>query len=59
MPNIQVKPIAAESLGLRSFSTIIETPDCRLLMDPSAAVTPLRGKFPHPQEYRRSEEHTV
>ncbi len=56
MHKIQVKPIAAESLGLRSFSTIIETPDCRLLMDPSAAVTPLRGKFPHPQEYTEIEK---
>jgi len=50
---IDVEPIAAESMGVRSLCTRIQTPDVRLLLDPSAALSRRNGKEPHPLEYIR------
>ncbi len=53
---IDVVPIAAESLGVRSMCTRIVTPDIRLILDPSAALSRRNGLEPHPVEYRRLRE---
>ena len=49
---IEIKPLASESLGVRSMATLIKTPDIRLLIDPSAAIGKRYGYEPHPLEYR-------
>jgi predicted metallo-beta-lactamase superfamily hydrolase len=49
---IEVVPLAAESLGVRSFSTLIKTPDLRLVLDPSAALAMRERLEPHPFEYQ-------
>ncbi len=48
---IEVEPIAAESLGVRSFCTKIRTPDLSILLDPSAALAFRPPHEPHPLEY--------
>ncbi len=49
---IRVQPLAAESLGVRSMCTFVETPDLRVLLDGGAALGPFRSGFPpHPREY--------
>ena len=50
---IKVTPLAAESLGVRSLCTLIETPDTRILIDPSASLGPRYSLIPHPREYDR------
>jgi predicted metallo-beta-lactamase superfamily hydrolase len=48
---MKIIPIASESLGLRSMATYIETKDCKILLDPSAALGPKRyGLPPHRKE---------
>jgi len=48
---MKVTPIASDSLGVRSMATLVETKDCRIFIDPSAAVGPSRyGLPPAPQE---------
>jgi predicted metallo-beta-lactamase superfamily hydrolase len=50
--SIQVTPLAAESLGVRSMCTFVETPDVRVLLDAGVSLGPSRlGLRPHPQEY--------
>jgi predicted metallo-beta-lactamase superfamily hydrolase len=49
---ILVKPLCAESLGVRSTSTYVETADVRALVDAGAALAPRDGMLPHPLEYR-------
>ena len=49
---ILVKPLCAESLGVRSTSTYVETPDIKVLIDPGAALAPRDGLLPHPSEYK-------
>lgn len=48
---IEVTPIGAESLGVRSLCTRIRTPDVLILLDPSAALAKRYGLEPHPSEY--------
>ena len=49
---IRVVPLAAESLGVRSMCTYVETPDVRVLLDAGASLGPNRFGFPpHPREY--------
>lgn len=49
---LRVKPIAEESLGVRSMCTYIETPDIKILLDPGVALAPRRFNLPpHPLEY--------
>ena len=51
--SIKVAPLAAESLGVRSMCTFVETPDVRVLLDAGVSLGPSRLGFrPHPQEYK-------
>ena len=46
-----IKPIASDSLGIRSMATYVETNHCKILIDPSAALGPKRyGLPPHKKE---------
>ena len=48
---MKIIPIASDSLGVRSMATYVETKDCEILIDPSAALGPKRYKLPpHPKE---------
>jgi hypothetical protein len=49
--DIEVSPLAAESLGVRSLCTLVRTPDVSILFDPSAALAKRYGLEPHPFEY--------
>lgn len=49
---ILVKPLCAESLGVRSTSTYVETPDIKVLIDAGAALGPRNGLLPHTLEYK-------
>ncbi len=50
---IKVVPLAAESLGVRSMCTYIETSDIAILFDAGLSLCPRRfGLPPHPQEYK-------
>lgn len=45
---MKVIPIASDSLGVRSMATYVETKDCKIFIDPSAALGPSRyGLPPH------------
>lgn len=49
---LQVVPLAAESLGVRSMCTYVKTPDVRILLDAGASLCPNRfGLPPHPLEF--------
>ena len=52
LDDIEITPLAAESIGVRSLSTFIRTPDVSILLDPSAALARRSGLEPHPLEYR-------
>jgi len=54
--DIEVEPLAAESMGLRSMCTKVTTPDLTIILDPSAALSARYGLEPHPQEYRQLEQ---
>lgn len=52
-----ITPIAADSLGARSFATLVETRDVSILIDPGVRLGPFRdGHRPHPREWARMEE---
>jgi len=52
LKKIRVVPLAAESFGVRSMCTYVETPDVRALLDPGVSLGPNRFGFPpHPREY--------
>jgi len=53
---IEIQPIAAESLGVRSLCTFVRTPDVSILLDPSAALAKRYGFEPHPLEYKALRE---
>ena len=49
---IKVTPLAAESLGVRSMCTLIETPDVTVLLDAGVSLCPYRFSLPpHPIEF--------
>jgi len=49
---VKVVPLAAESFGVRSMCTYIETSDVNVLLDAGASLAPNRHGFPpHPREY--------
>lgn len=53
LKNIQIVPLAAESLGVRSMCTYVETPDVRILLDAGVSLCPNRfGLPPHPEEFK-------
>lgn len=59
LKKINLLPLAAESLGVRSMSIFVQTPDIRILIDPGCALGPYRYKlFPHPKEYEKLIETT-
>jgi uncharacterized protein len=45
-----IKPISSDSLGVRSMATYVETKDCKILIDPSAALGPKRYSLPPHQK---------
>jgi len=49
--DIEINPLAAESLGTRSLCTRVVTPDVSILFDPSAALAKRYNLEPHPDEY--------
>jgi predicted metallo-beta-lactamase superfamily hydrolase len=50
---IKVTPIAAESFGVRSMCTFVETPDVKVLLDAGVSLCPSRfGLPPHPIEFK-------
>jgi predicted metallo-beta-lactamase superfamily hydrolase len=49
--DIEITPLAAESLGTRSLCTQVVTPDVCILLDPSAALAKRFNLEPHPDEY--------
>ena len=49
---IRVTPLAAESFGVRSMCTMVETPDLTLLLDAGVSLCPYRFRLPpHPTEF--------
>jgi len=53
LERIKVMPLAAESFGVRSMCTLIETPDVRMLLDAGVSLAPNRfGLPPHTQEFQ-------
>lgn len=49
---IKVKPLAAESFGVRSMCTFVETTDVKVLLDAGVSLCPNRfGLPPHPVEF--------
>ncbi|MEM2202704.1 MAG: hypothetical protein QW595_03635 [Candidatus Bathyarchaeia archaeon] len=53
LKHLRVTPLAAESLGVRSMCTFVETPDLRVLLDAGVSLCPNRfGLPPHPLEFR-------
>ncbi len=50
---IKVIPLAAESFGVRSMCTLIETSDIKILLDAGISLSPWRfGLPPHPIEFQ-------
>ncbi|MDI6691148.1 MAG: hypothetical protein QME50_04670 [Candidatus Bathyarchaeota archaeon] len=57
MKHVRVVPLAAESLGVRSMCTFVETPDVRILLDAGVSLCPNRfGLPPHLLEFRAISE---
>ena len=53
LKHIKVVPLAAESLGVRSMCTYVETPDVKVLLDAGVSLCPNRfGLPPHPLEFK-------
>jgi len=51
--HIRVVPLAAESFGVRSMCTYVETSDVRVLLDGGVSLCPIRyGLPPHPREFK-------
>jgi uncharacterized protein len=49
----KVTPLAAESLGVRSMCTLVETPDVTILFDAGISLAPYRFSLPpHPTEFQ-------
>ena len=59
LKKIEVTPISAESLGVRSMAVLIKTPDISIIIDPGCALGPNRYRLlPHPLEYKKLFEMT-
>jgi predicted metallo-beta-lactamase superfamily hydrolase len=57
LKHIKVVPLAAESLGVRSMCTYVETSDVKILLDAGVSVCPNRfGLPPHPKELKAISE---
>jgi len=54
LSSIKVAPLAAESFGVRSMCTLVETPDVTVLLDAGISLCPWRnGLPPHPIEFQK------
>ena len=52
MGTLRVTPLAAESFGVRSMCTMVETPDVKVLLDAGVSLCPFRSGYPpHPLEF--------
>lgn len=52
LKHVHVTPLAAESLGVRSMCTYVETADVKILLDAGVSLCPYRfGLPPHPKEF--------
>jgi predicted metallo-beta-lactamase superfamily hydrolase len=50
---IKITPLAAESFGVRSMCTLVETPDVTVLLDAGVSLCPYRFSLPpHPTEFK-------
>ena len=50
---IKITPLAAESFGVRSMCTLVETPDVTVLLDAGISLAPFRFSLPpHPIEFQ-------
>lgn len=63
LKKIKITPLCAESFGVRSMATLVETPDTKIIIDPGCSLGPRRGNskkfyFPHPLEYEALKEST-
>ena len=57
LKHIRVIPLAAESFGVRSMCTYVETADFSILLDAGVSLCPKRfGLPPHPEEFKAIEE---
>lgn len=57
LKHIHIVPLAAESFGVRSMCTLVETPDVEILLDAGVSLCPNRfGLPPHPMEFKAIEE---
>jgi predicted metallo-beta-lactamase superfamily hydrolase len=57
LKHIHIVPLAAESFGVRSMCTYVETPDVKILLDAGVSLCPNRfGLPPHPTEFKAIEE---
>ncbi|HEX9934003.1 MAG TPA: hypothetical protein VGB38_02300 [bacterium] len=55
---MKIIPLAADSMGSRSMAVFVETRDAKIIVDPGAAVVPLRfGLSPHPLEKWQLQKH--
>ena len=53
----KIVPLAFDSFGVRSMATFIETDDLKILIDPGAALGPIRyGLTPHFLEWQKLDE---
>ena len=53
LSNIKITPLAAESFGVRSMCTLVDTPDVTMLLDAGVSLCPYRfGLPPHPIEFK-------
>lgn len=53
LSKIKATPLAAESFGVRSMCTLVETPDVTVLLDAGISLCPYRFSLPpHPIEYQ-------
>jgi predicted metallo-beta-lactamase superfamily hydrolase len=53
LKKIKVTPLAAESFGVRSMCTLVETPDVKVLLDAGISLCPYRFRLPpHPIEFK-------
>ncbi len=54
---MKIIPLAAESMGVRSSATYVETADVKILIDPGVSLAPMRfGLPPHPLEIKAMNE---
>jgi len=57
LKHIRIVPLAAESLGVRSMCTYVETSDLKILLDAGVSLCPERFHLPpHPIEFKAIDE---